>query len=82
VEALSLQVYLGVRCAVVQGGWKNARLHSGYASDEAVDPGGTQGVTNLGFEGGEHRPVGLIKYGPDGLDLLDVALDGAGGVAF
>ena len=82
MEARRLKIDLGIGRSVVRGGREYARLHGGDAPDETVETGSAEGVADLGLEGGEHRPVGGWKKGLEGLDLLDVALNRAGGMAF
>ena len=82
MEAGRFKIYLGIGRVIVRGGRKYTRLHGGDAPDETVETGSTEGVANLGLEGAEHRLLGGCKKGLEALDLLNVALNRTGGMAF
>ena len=50
----SFQTDFRVRMPVIEGGRINSRLHGRDPANEAANPGGAQGMPDLGFKCGEH----------------------------
>jgi hypothetical protein len=57
----ALQPDLRVRMHIIEGGGEHPRLHSRDSPNETDDARGAQGMSDLGFECGQHCTIGWLE---------------------